>query len=484
MIVWLRRWSIAAALVLAASASGQTPAVASDEEPTEQSPPKPDVSPSSDREDLEDLLFGAPDADGPPGDGPAEPTGPAPGIDQDLLDFEPLSLGGQAYFRSSFPFVDRGSFGKQQLSMPNLLDIYLDARPEDRVRAFIQGRLSYDPTVGASSVDALGNPRKSTSVALDQLWLKTDIARIVFLTVGKERIKWGSSRIWNPTDVVNNQRRDPVAFLDVRLGVPVVKVHVPWESMNFYGLLLPGGSGRYDELAAAFRAEFAFPSFELSASALAGSGRKTTFGLDLSAAVGPLDVTVEAALIDERDTIRYSGNFDLNTFDLPVGTPDGNWRPSITFGMGHTFNVFDNDVFILGAEYFWNPGGSDDVKLYPFQILTGSLQPFYLGKHYAALFMLLPSPGSWDRMTFNLSAIGNLSDQSFIMRFDTIATIHTRLRLEAFVQGHVGQRGGEFRFAMEVPDLPPIPGVLPNGLQAFAIAAPVLSLGVNLRLAL
>ena len=33
------------------------------------------------------------------------------------------------------------------LSAPSLLDLYLDARPNPRVRAFILGRMSYDPTL-------------------------------------------------------------------------------------------------------------------------------------------------------------------------------------------------------------------------------------------------------------------------------------------------------------------------------------------------
>jgi hypothetical protein len=450
---------------------------------SEQSGAPRDDDTRSDREAAEDALFGGDEGVSENDGTSADPEPSTPDFDK-LVGFEPLSLGGQVYLRFNAPFTDRGRLGAQPFSMPNLVDVYLDARPEDRVRAFVQGRLRFDPTVSEGSRDGFGQPRTQSSVLLDQLWLKTDIARTVFLTIGQERIKWGSSRLWNPTDVSNAQRRDPVVFFDERVGVPVVKVHVPWESFNFYTLLLFGGADRLDALAGAFRAELAFPSFEVSATALAGKDRKTTFGLDISGALGPVDVTVEAALVDERDTIRYSGELDLESFTLPTGTPDGKWRPSISASVTWVASVFDDDFLTLGAEYFWNPGGTDDVPLYPWQILTGSLQPFYLGQHYAALFLLLPSPGTWDRFTFNLSALGNLSDRSFIVRFDTIATIHTRLRLEAFVQGHLGQRGGEFRFAVDVPELPPVPGVLPDGLPAFSVPAPVLSLGVNLRLAL
>jgi hypothetical protein len=37
--------------------------------------------------------------------------------------------------------------------MPNLLDVYLDARPVERVRAFASGRLAYDPTLTEAAED-------------------------------------------------------------------------------------------------------------------------------------------------------------------------------------------------------------------------------------------------------------------------------------------------------------------------------------------
>jgi hypothetical protein len=449
--------------------------------PSEDGPEKPlelpdTDGPATDSERREDDLFGGDDED------PEKP--PEPTSTRFDTDFDPLAIGGQIYLRLNGSISDRGAFGKQALTMPNLVDVYLDARPEDRVRAFVQGRLRYDPTIADGSRDALGRTQRAATVLLDQLWLKTDIARTVFLTVGKERIKWGSSRLWNPTDFANRQRRDPVVFFDERVGVPMLKVHVPWETFNFYALALLGEANRFDRPAGVLRAEFAFPSVEISASAIAGADRKTTFGLDISAALGPIDVTLEAALIDERDTIRYSGNLDFEELQVPVGQPDGKWRPAISASVLWSANVFDNDLITIGAEYFWNPGGSDRPDLYPWQVLTGSLEPFYLGQHYAALFVLLPNPGDWDRWTFNLSAIGNLSDRSFITRFDAIATLHTRLRLEAFAMGHVGTRGGEFRFALDVPAIPAIPGVLEEPFPGFSLAAPAFSAGCNLRLTL
>ena len=431
-------------------------------------PTRPAPASGSASEAAEDALFAA------------SGTGP---VQDPVTRIDPLAIGGQAYLRLTGAVADRGRAAAQRLSMPSLLDIYLDARPDERVRAFVQGRLRYDPTA-IGGADLLGRPTAPAATLLDQLWLKTDIGRAVYLTVGQERIKWGASRLWNPTDFANVARRDPVAFFDERVGVPMVKVHVPWETLNVYALGLLAGADHLGDLAGALRVEWAGSSWEVSASAVAGAGRKTAFGLDLSAALGPVDVTLEAALTDERATPVYTGDFDPGAGVLPTATPDGHWRPAVSGSVLWSTGVFDNDVLTLGVEGFWNPVGARDDHLYAWQLLTGALAPFYLGQAYAAFFALLPAPGSWDRWTFNLSALGNLSDRSGLVRIDAIATLHTRLRLETFVQTHFGNRGGEFRFALDVPALPPIPGVLPDGLAAFSIPAPAVSLGLNLRLTL
>ena len=402
----------------------------------------------------------------------------------DTVRDDPLAIGGQLYMRLGATIFDRGSFGEQTLSMPNLLDIYLDARPEERVRGFFSGRLSYDPTITDGATDPFGQSRESTRVVLDQLWIKTDIERRVYLTLGQERIKWGPSRLWNPNDFVNARRRDPLTLFDERTGVPMLKVHIPVETFNFYVIGLVGDADRFDEPGAAFRFEGAFDSTEMALSGVAGKGRKTAFGFDISTALGPVDFTAEVSLSDETDTLEYSGKLDVSTFEIPTATKRDAWMARVSAGLQYAFKPNDDDVMYLGVEYFWNPLGVTDKDLYPWLLINGELEPFYAGQHYLGLVWLIPQPGTWQDTTFTFSALGNLSDTSFITRLDMSQTVHTRLRLETYVQGHFGTRGGEFRFALDVPDLPPIPDLLPDGLEAFSVPASAVLFGLNLRLSI
>jgi len=443
----------------------------------------------------EDAIFGGADDNAThvePTDGPSEV---APGSEDAIfgadtpsqkieIPADPLAIGGQLYVRLATTVSDRGRAGEQALAMPNLLDLYLDARPEDRVRGFFSGRLAFDPTVDEGDDNPLTGGRDKVSLLLDQLWLKTDIARRVFLTIGQERIKWGATRLWNPNDFVNQRRKDPLTLFDERTGVPMVKVHVPHETLNFYLIGLLGEASRLDQPGAAFRFEAAFGASEIALSGIAGKGRKTAFGFDISTALGELDFTAEVSLTDETDTPEYSGTLDFDTFEVPTATPRDAWLARVSAGLQYAFKPNDDDVMYVGVEYFWNPGGVDDKDLYPWLIIQGELEPFYAGQHYLGMSWVIPQPGSWDDSTFTLAALGNLSDTSFIGRLDFSQTVHTRLRLEAYAQAHFGSRGGELRFALDVPELPPIPDVLPDGLEAFSIPAPAVLLGLNLRLSI
>jgi hypothetical protein len=82
----------------------------------------------SPRADLEEDLFGDESA----------PT--SSGVDaEDLLDRERLQIGGMMYLRfMAFQFQDDQA---PDVGNSNLVDLYLDARPSDRVRGYVRGRL-------------------------------------------------------------------------------------------------------------------------------------------------------------------------------------------------------------------------------------------------------------------------------------------------------------------------------------------------------
>lgn len=429
----------------------------------------------------EDAMFGEA-AEETPAAGPtglAAPVMTDADIEAQLADKQdPLAIGGLLFMQFQYAALDAGDPEDFALSAPTLLDLYVDGRPNDRVRAYVRGRLSTDPTIARDAVDFAGEPLERTTVALDQLWLKFDLWRRAYVTVGKQRIKWGTGRFWNPTDFLNSERLDPldVAVFDQRLGVTLAKVHVPIESLgwNFYAVASMEEAASPKDVGAALRAEALVGLTEVALSSAFRRNNPWRLGADISTGIWLFDLRVEAALLHDDERPYYRGDFELPaTFPEEYSRAD-DWIGQIVAGLELGVQYNDEDTLYLGAEYFFNDAGYPDASLYPWLFVNQAFTPFYVGRHYAALYGVLAAPGNWDDTSFTAAGFGNLSDRSFIARLDVSQTVLTYLRWNVFLNTHLGERG-EFRYGL---DLAPNP-LLPDGLS---IVPPLFELGAGLRL--
>ncbi|HUK66063.1 MAG TPA: hypothetical protein VLV17_04495 [Anaeromyxobacteraceae bacterium] len=409
---------------------------------------------------------------------------------------DPLKIGGVLYLRGNLSAREQAPPSAWTLSAPSLTDLYLDVRPLDRVRGFVLGRMLFDPTQGSSTSPLPGvnlpisiSTQSNPTVLLDQLWLRFDLARTVFLTIGRQHVKWGVGHFWNPTDYLHAVRRDPLATFDERTGTFMAKAHLPWEKRgwNFYGMAIfeplvtqatspfqssAGGStgpasasgasstpSELGDLGAGARAEVVVGNFEFGVDGAVQRGIRPRFGVDVSGGIGEVDLRGELGLRTSSDVPLYRGTFvpsQALSSNVSTYEPSG-LRPMLVLGADWEHKYSDQSSFTLGLEYFYNSNGYSDASLYPYLVIAPYLTnppqasgftPFYLGKHYAGAYLLLPKPGNWNLHTFTLSAIANLSDMSEVARLDWNMTLLTYLRLEAYLQGHFGTSGGEFRFAL------------------------------------
>ena len=310
------------------------------------------------------------------------------------------------------------------------------------------------------------------------MWVKFDLARVCYVTVGTQQMRWGNTQFWNPVDVIYANRRNPLTLFDQRSGLPMVKLHFPIDSLGWNAYLLALGE-RGDNLrnwGLAGRLEMVFGTVELGLTAMKRMDFDPRLGLDWSAGIWELDVTGELGL-------RVDASGDVH------------WM--LSAGVSYTLPYGDNDSLIFGAEYFHNPDGYASGKAAGAKLVDWALQSaanpdgagpmpltfFYTGKHYAALFAVAVGPGSWDETTFTLSAVGNLSDRTGFVQLLVSTRILQALSLEAFVAANVGG-DGEFRFYsgqlnQAIQDL--------SGGQAPAgslVPEPVGQIGLNLRMSL
>ena len=165
-----------------------------------------------------------------------------------LVKEDAVKIGGQSSTRApSPPCPSTNPSASRAFNVPLLVDVYLDARPTDRLRAFVLGRLAYDPLLSSTTVvtgvptTATGfQPVSNPAVYLDQAWLAFDIARTVFVTAGRQHVKWGTGQYFNPDDFLASQPRNPLAVFDARLGVTMLRAQIPWErtGLNFTAVAL------------------------------------------------------------------------------------------------------------------------------------------------------------------------------------------------------------------------------------------------------
>ncbi|HEX7597942.1 MAG TPA: hypothetical protein VF518_06985, partial [Polyangia bacterium] len=357
---------------------------------------------------------------------------------------DPLKIGGQIYLRGQMSAAQGQNPADWSLASPSLLDAYMDVRPNDRVRGYALGRMLFDPTLpqtassnpslntggaqggfssgGASNLSSLlgSQATRTPRVTLDQMWLRFDIKHRVFVTAGRQHVRWGTARFWTPTDFLHIQRRNPLDVFDARTGTTMIKLHVPWEDKgcNFYAYGLTEGADatqKASQVAGAARAEVVLGTSELGAGALVQRGHKAKLAADVSTGIWDLDFYGEVALrfAQDIDRVRFNSSIDPTTLTLgplpssgvsdqaaqaqylgpaidvlyPVSSGSG-VKAQATGGVSYSIQYADKDVFTLGAEYFYNGLGYSDSAVYPGLILphSGSLREpasfFYLGRHY------------------------------------------------------------------------------------------------------
>lgn len=445
------------------------------------------------QDDREADMFGGGDEEKPPAETAQEgPDDVRPDPTPDEREFAPpqtqlltdqenaLALGGQLFLRLNGNFSEDQTLGTMPLSSPSLVDVFADVRPNDRLRGFVQLRLTYDFTVVEGETDFLGKPLVPFELLLDQLWVKLDLGRVAFITAGRQRIRWGTGRFWNPTDFINTDIRNSVDFFDQRLGVNLLKVHFPFEQLgwNLYLLGTLDNVDALDEAGIAARAELLFGEVEIALSTLVKKDAPLRLGLDASAGLWLFDLRAETTIQRGLGRPKFAGELDFEERKFPeeVDTDDDFFFQGV-FGADLTLKYTDQDNVIIGAEYFYNQAGYANAELYPFLALNGAFTPLFLGQHYVAGYAVLPQPFSFNDTSITLSTIANLSDTSVLSRIDVQQSVLTFMTFNVFAGYHWGNIG-ELRLGFETPPVPPL---LPNG---FVLPTQIFDVGVALRLAL
>ncbi|WNG39136.1 hypothetical protein F0U61_39825 [Archangium violaceum] len=357
-----------------------------------------------------------------------------------------LTLGGLYYQRAELLGFQASGARTMQPVVPSLADVFMDVQPSDELRGFVRGRLLYD---------ALDPVLSTPQVTLDQFWFRFGLAQRVFFTLGRQQLRWGSSKVWNPTDFLQEPNPQPLDVLDLRTGVDMLKVNIPWEAMASSLWLiatadLKGPTSKPLRYGGAVRADVTLGPSELSLTAAFQQGRRPRYGLDWSIGVGPLDFNAELALV--RDSLahrwqRTAEGFSERSFGGPKLLASG--------GVESTFRLGDVYRANLRLEGFYNPLGYDERALLTWVRSTGDYRSLFFGRAYGLAQVRVDRRSQFEPGV-TLSVLSNLSDPSFLARVDAGIGVLRDVNVRGYLELPFGERGSEFLFEPDptVADLP------------------------------
>jgi hypothetical protein len=416
--------------------------------------------------DSEEDFFGSAPVEA--GQGEAEVKNPA-----EALERERLGLSGNLEASGSYLLTReflRGETGQEDNELGLMVqgDFLLDARLTKGFRAFLD--------LGIGTV--VGQP--TALIGLKEVFIDFNAANVVYFRAGKQVLQWGRGYLWNPTDLINVQRKSFSDLEALREGVFGLRADVVFaRAFHLYTFLDLNDVQDLSDLAVAARAEFLLGSVEFAFSGWAKPSEIPVFGFDLSA---PLFWNIS---FHGEGTLSWGYPVDKMTTGGSADPIRDRLVPRVSVGLSRSFTAGDiQDRIVVNTEFYYNGlGYSQDM----FEVLApGSpelatfLSTYYksgdYGKYYGALFVTINRLFKTN-LTLNLSGLGNFSDTSFIAMADLAYAPVNNFTLSLTVSTFLGP---DLREYTTLPrNIEPNPALPPD----YALGGSAFSVGLGARVA-
>jgi hypothetical protein len=370
------------------------------------------------------------------------------GITQEQKDFslrDKTEIGGSIFSDFYYSTYSDKSFNNNVFTNTNLGYVYLDSKLPEDVRFFLKGKFVYTPTSEGELSPVTGETYEKLSADLDEAKIMFNTYNSVFFTLGKQKVKYGAAKFWNPTDFLNQTMKNPFYDYDRRTGLPLVKIHVPINSSNFYLIGDLDDARNIDQVSYVVRYELPLEASEFSISTRAKKDAATKLGFDLSTALYEIDVYAEASVSKGSDKIFYT----------QAGTPYMDTKKAywtVSAGMSYEMPFLDADSITFSLEYYYNGEGYKDPSMYGVLWLKKAYVPLNTAKQYAMFMVYAPNPGSWNDTNISVFNIANLTDSSAITRAELMYLFTKDLSIGFNITGHYGKSSGEFRLYGQLLD--------------------------------
>ncbi len=332
-------------------------------------------------------------------------------------------------------------------------DFLLDARWREGIKAF--GDLWAGYTEQSTPSDEEESEQKTDDdkfdTVLKELFADVNIKHRVYFRFGKQNLIWGRGYFWNPTDLINTERKDFQDMDKRREGIFGLKTHIPFgTTVNIYGFIDMNDAEKSEDFAYAGKLEFlVLNDIEMAVSAWAKSTYRPVFGFDMSTYKLRTQWRGEISLTQGGNQ-RYLEKQDNEYVEVDK---NDDWIPRLTVGFTRNFDVGDfTDRFSVTGEFFYNHKGYEDDMLEDEELRAqfisgGYYLPNYYGKYYAAIFTSFARFLNNSDLTLTTNAIGNLSDSSCILQAGLDYQLTFNASLSTKLSGYLGEKNREYTFS-------------------------------------
>ncbi len=350
-------------------------------------------------------------------------------------------------------------------SKDNILDSYVvgtffaDARLTEGFKGFGSFEASYNAVSGEKEAD------------VKELFISFNINHAAYFQSGKQVLQWGRCYMWNPTDLINIEKK---AFIDTpgaKEGVYGLKMHIPFGTkFNIYSFTDLGEAGKADEIAGAGKLEVLIGTTEIALSGWGKKGYEPVAGLDFSTKILKWDILGEASVSKGSNVEKLA---EKNGILFKEKSKDIIAKACID--LGRTFDIGDNkDKFRINMEFFYNGDGYeenilDDSDMYIYEkdvtiedssgneitlpggekkyFLLGNnmYEPNYYSRYYAALFTTI-NKFIISELAYNLNVISNIEQKSFMISTGVNYQNLSDFNMSLMFTGYVGERNTEYTF--------------------------------------
>lgn len=284
-------------------------------------------------------------------------------------------------------------------------DIFVDIRQEKGYKAFVD--IGFLATSGGvpllrTYVDpftATPLPLIETNsflVQIKEAFVDFPLFHLLYFRFGKQYLTWGTTYFWNPTDLLNRERKSLSSLNTPREGIWGIKLHIPYQTLfNWYTFLDTTETKDLSTSALASRLELLLGNTEIG---LCGWWKKhfiSVYGADLSTRLWGWDIKAEGSLSygDNRPVLKEemipSGPLTITNYTTEKIT--NKWVYRIAINFSRSWELWDvKERLSTMVEVFYNSEGKNDSLFEnptktQVALLSGAYVPNEYGKWYGLL---------------------------------------------------------------------------------------------------